>query len=94
MQLVSDCGFTLPVTWFAERAATRGSKVWMYLMDREVDETRKAMHAVDLPFFFARPYDPCRVDLLGPARDAAEVARRELLSDEMAGALIAFIRNG
>jgi len=94
MHLVSDCGFTLPVTWFAERAAARGAKVWMYRFDLEVDETRKAMHAADLPFFFARPHEACSEELIGPASGPDAVALRDRLCAEMAGALIAFIRDG
>lgn len=93
MHLVSDVGFTLPTTWFAEAAAARGAKVWMYRVDYEVDDRLRAMHAVDLPFFFARPVSPAAEELIGPT--TPENARpRNQLCDEMAGALLSFIRDG
>lgn len=91
MHLVSDVGFTLPTTWFAEAAAARGCRVWMYRMDYQVNDTLRAMHAVDLPFFFARPDSAAAAELIGPATpDTA--ALRHRLTDEMAGGLLAFVR--
>lgn len=92
MYLVSDVGFTLPTTWFAE-AAEPFSKVWMYRADYEVDDRLRAMHAADLPFFFARPHSAAGAELIGPTTDETR-ALRDRLCDEMAGALIAFIRKG
>lgn len=93
LQLVSDCGFTLPTTWFAEAAAARGSKVWMYRADYEVNHKLRAMHAADLPFFFARPHSAASAELIGPTTPET-AALRDRLCDEMAGALIAFVRQG
>lgn len=91
MHLVSDVGFTLPTTWFAE--AAKGSKVWMYRLDYQVNDKLRAMHAADLPFFFARPHAPASAELIGPTTLHTRSAR-EALTDEMAGALIAFVRDG
>ena len=93
MHLVSDVGFTLPTTWFAEAAAAHGSTVWMYRVDYEVNDTVRAMHAVDLPFFFARPLGAAADELIGPATPENTAARIRL-GDQMAGALVAFIRDG
>ncbi|RVD38047.1 carboxylesterase/lipase family protein [Mesorhizobium sp. M4B.F.Ca.ET.169.01.1.1] len=93
MHLVSDVGFTLPTTWFAEAAAARGSKVWMYRLDYEVNATLRAMHAADLPFFFARPDSAAAAELIGPTTPQNAEIRSRLCS-EMAGALISFVREG
>jgi len=93
MHLVSDVGFALPTTWFAEAAAARGSKVWMYRLDYEVNATLRAMHAADLPFFFARPDSTAAAELIGPTTPQNAEIRSRLCS-EMAGALISFVREG
>ena len=93
MHMVSDVGFTLPTTWFAEAAEARGSKVWMYRVDHEVNDTFRAMHAVDLPFFFARPDSPAGEELIGPTT-AENAGIRAALCNQMAGGLIAFVRDG
>lgn len=93
MHLVSDVGFALPTTWFAEAAAARGSKVWMYRLDYEVNATLRAMHAADLPFFFARPHSTAAAELIGPTTPQNAEIRSRLCS-EMAGALISFVREG
>lgn len=92
MHFVSDVGFTLPTTWWAEAASAR-SRVWMYRFDMEVDDKVRAMHAADLPFFFARPFSRAGEELIGPATPENRVLRQRLC-DQMAGALVAFIRHG
>lgn len=93
MHLVSDGGFTLPTTWFAEAAAARGSRVWMYRADYQVDDRLRAMHAADLPFFFARPDSRAGEELIGPTTPE-NAALRAGLADRMAGALLSFVRDG
>ncbi|QYZ69613.1 carboxylesterase/lipase family protein [Neotabrizicola shimadae] len=92
MHFVSDVGFTLPTTWWAE-AASAQSRVWMYRFDMEVDDKVRAMHAADLPFFFARPFTPAGEELIGPTTPE-NTPLRQRLCDQMAGALLDFIRDG
>ncbi|MGL6209868.1 MAG: carboxylesterase family protein, partial [Paracoccaceae bacterium] len=94
MHILGDCCFAMPITWFADEAAKAGAKVWLYRLDRKVDERFGAMHAGDLPFFFDRPNTPEAADLIGPAADAADARGRQQLADTMAGALLGFVRFG
>lgn len=90
LHMVSDVGFTVPVTWFAEAAAARGNRVWCYRFDMQVNDKLRAMHAADLPFFFARHDSAAGQELIGPPGDPMRVQ----LEQDMAGALIGFIRDG
>lgn len=94
LQMVSDNGFTVPTTIFAEHVAARGSNVWMYRCDYEVNDVQRAMHAVDLPFWFAEPEEPPHQRMIAPPRSAADEACFARLRDEMAGSLINFVREG
>lgn len=62
-------------------------------MDYAVNDTLRAMHAVDLPFFFARPDTAAAAEPIGPATPAT-AALRHRLPDEMAGGLLCFVRQG
>ena len=94
MHMMSDCGFAMPITWFAEETSAAGSNTWLYRFDWQVNERLGAMHAADLPFFFGRPNDASAVGLIGKAKDSDDLAAREQLSREMSERLIAFIRHG
>jgi para-nitrobenzyl esterase len=94
MHMMSDCGFAMPMTWFAEEASAAGSNTWLYRFDWQVNDRLGAMHAADLPFFFGRPNEASGRELIGEAKDSDDLAARERLSLEMSERLIAFIRHG
>jgi len=94
MHMMSDCGFAMPMTWFAEETSAAGSNTWLYRFDWQVNDRLGAMHAADLPFFFVRPNEASAAGLIGEAKDGDDLAAREQLSLEMSERLIAFIRHG
>jgi para-nitrobenzyl esterase len=94
MHMMGDCGFAMPMTWFAEEASAAGSSTWLYRFDWQVNDRLGAMHAADLPFFFGRPNETSAVELIGEAKDGDDLAARKQLSLEMSERLIAFIRHG
>lgn len=93
LRIMSDCGFVSPVTWYAEEALAKGSRVWMYRFDWEVDERLKAMHAADLPFFFGRPNDAAAIGVIGQATGTG-AAERECLSTVFTQYVLSFVRHG
>ncbi len=94
IRIMSDCGFVAPITWFAEEAATAGSRVWLYRFDWEVDERLKAMHAADLPFFFARPNDAAAAHLIGDPADDVAAEERARLGRIFSRFVLSFARYG
>ncbi len=92
--IMSDCGFVFPQTWFAEELVRRGNRVWMYRFDWEVNDTLKAMHSAELPFFFGRPNDKAAADSIGAADSEDKRIERERLSNEFCSRVINFIHYG
>ena len=94
IQIMSDCGFVAPVTWFGQEAVSAGSRVWMYRFDWEVDDRLGAMHAADLPFFFGRPNDPAACALIGPPLHDEDRAERDRLADVFSAYVLSFVKQG
>ncbi|WP_221796556.1 carboxylesterase/lipase family protein [Oceanobacter mangrovi] len=94
MTIMSDCGFVFPQIWFAEELVKRGNKVWMYRFDWPVNDTLKAMHSAELPFFFGRPNDEAAGDVIGKPASHAIAAERLQLSHEFCQRVISFARQG
>ncbi|MBN9235887.1 MULTISPECIES: carboxylesterase/lipase family protein [Phyllobacteriaceae] len=94
MRIINDFGFVGPVSQYAEEAAARGAKVWMYRFDWQVDDRLKAMHSAELPYFFARPNDDAACNLIGPPQDAEDAGLRERLSRIFSGYVSSFVHTG
>ncbi|MBI1214497.1 MAG: carboxylesterase family protein [Alphaproteobacteria bacterium] len=94
MHLMGDSIFVIPTLWFADEMARHTANVWLYQFDKESDGRKRALHAADQTYLFRKMETPAGHSLLGDAKDAAEEAARQRLSDAMQDAILAFVRDG
>lgn len=94
MHMLGDAMFAMPSMWLADLLSRNGASVYCYRFDWEANPRVRALHAADQAFLFGQANTAAGAALLGPAVDAADVARRSALEASMHNAFIAFARDG
>ncbi len=94
MHMLGDAMFAMPSLWLADLLSRNGASVYCYRFDWQADGRVRALHAADQAFLFGQANTAAGTALIGPAKDAADVACRSALETLMHDAFIAFARDG